>query len=526
MASQSTIIRKTVGGAAWTVFTSIGSRIIGAVGTIVVTYFISPEIAGEVKVAYILVVLSHELTSFGIGQFVASKPKESPDVVWHATVLHLAIGIPAILLSIPVAYLWSGFFGMPGLMAYIPGLVVAVLFERLHIIPERVLTRELDFRPVSLARGIAEVVYTVLVIGLAMVWTRIGLTPESIGLSMVYANIAKYAFMFTYNAWASKKDVWLTPAKWSWEKARAIFRFGIPISIAGLSSYASRNLDTLVFAKLFGPAPTGAYDKAYNLADIPAVQVGEQIGDVLLPSFAQMEEEDRKKALVRSTALLSVIIFPLATGLGATADTLIKTILPQEWWSVGPMLAILSGLAIVRPVGWTIMSYLQACDRPKTVMIIGILKVLVLLAAVALFGKLGQGFGGEAGDEIGPLWACVGVSVGFLFHAISGMWVIKRKDGIPLSKFARACTPPLIACVPMVLAVLGARWLWSRYGIEVRGLAFFVEVIVGAIVYVPAAMLLARETSHDLIHLVKDQIRARRGEAISVLPPVSSDDLE
>ncbi|HQB46880.1 MAG TPA: hypothetical protein PLV85_24910, partial [Polyangiaceae bacterium] len=60
----------------------------------------------------------------------------------------------------------------------------------------------------------------------------------------------------------------------------------------------------------------------------------------------------------------------------------------------------------------------------------------------------------------------------------------------------------------------------------VRGLAFFVEVIVGAIVYVPAAMLLARETSHDLIHLVKDQIRARRGEAISVLPPVSSDDLE
>ncbi len=507
MASQASIIRRTVGGAAWTVFTSIGSRIIGAVGTIVVTYFISPEIAGEVKVAYILVVLSHEFTTFGIGQFVAAKPKEPPDVVWHATVLHLAIGIPAILASIPVAYVWSAFFNLPGLMAYVPGLVVAVLFERLHIIPERVLTRELNFRPVGLARGLAEVLYTVAVIGLAMVWTRVGFAPETIGLSMVYANIAKYAFMFSYNAVSSNRKVWLTPAKWSWTTARAIFRFGIPISIAGLSSYASRNVDTLVFAKLFGPAATGAYDKAYNLADIPAVQVGEQIGDVLLPSFAQMEESERRKALIRSTALLSVIIFPLATGLGATADTLIKTILPEEWWSVGPMLAILSGLAVVRPVGWTIMSYLQACDRPRTVMIIGIMKVVVLLASVALFGQMG------------PLWACVGVSVGFLFHAFAGMWVIRRKDAIPLMDFARACTPPLVACLPMVGAVLGARWLWTNYGVDVRGLGFLVEVIAGAIVYIPAALLLAHETSVDLIFLVKDQIRARREGSASVPPP-------
>ena len=43
--------------------------------------------------------------------------------VYKRQVLHLAIGIPAILLSIPVAYLWSGFFGMPGLMAYILSLI-------------------------------------------------------------------------------------------------------------------------------------------------------------------------------------------------------------------------------------------------------------------------------------------------------------------------------------------------------------------------------------------------------------------
>ena len=532
MASQATIIRKTVGGAAWTVLTSVGSRIIGAIGAIVVTWYISKEIAGQVKVAYVLVTAANVFSMLGIGQYVAAKPRESHAVVWHATVLHLGIGIPAILASIPIAYAWSVFTGSHEVMAYVPGLMVAVMLERLHIIPERVLTRELNFRPIGLARGFAELIYTFLVVGLAMNWLRLGFAPESIGFAIVYANIARYAFMTTYNIISSNRKVWLTPAKWSWATVRSIFGFGIPMSIANTSTYASRELDVLVFSKLFGDATTGQYDKAYNLADIPAVQVGEQISDVLLPSFAQMEPTERKAALIRSTALLSIIIFPLATGLGATADTLVKTILKPDWWDVAPMLAILSGLAIVRPVGWTIMSYLQACDRPRTVMVIGALKVVVLLAAVALFGIVGPLIGVS-----GPLFACVGVSVGFLFHALAGMWVVHRKDAISWMGFAHSCAPPLLACLPMIAAVLGTRWLWHHLDaysyvadmVSVTGIGefplhmisntpgFLAEVIAGMITYTLAALILARGASRDLIGLVKDQIRSRKGEA----PPSS-----
>ena len=498
--------------------TSVGSRIIGAIGAIVVTYFISPEIAGEVKIAYVLVTSANVFSMLGVGQYVASKPKEPAEVVWHATVLHVGIGIPCILASYPIAYYWSIYTGVPGLMAYVPGLIAAVMLERLHIIPERVLTRELNFRPVGLARGFAELVYTVLVVGLAMNWTRMGFAPETVGFAIVWANIARYGFMTTYNI-ISASNVWRIPAKWSWKIVRSIFAFGIPMSIAQTSTYASRELDTLIFSKLFGPAPTGAYDKAYNLADIPAVQVGEQISDVLLPSFALMEEEERKKALVRSTALLSLIIFPLATGLGATAHTLIRTILPQSWWDVGPMLAILSGLAVVRPVGWTIMSYLQACNRPITVMVIGILKVGVLLAAVAAFGIVGPMYGLS-----GPLCACVGVSAGFLFHAAAGMWVVRRKDNVSWLAFAGSCAPPLVACLPMIAAVLGTRWLLDSWGVQIRGVNFFVEVLVGMVAYVPCALILARKTSLDLIELVKDQMRIRRGEVrLSIEPPSPND---
>ena len=71
----------------------------------------------------------------------------------------------------------------------------------------------------------------------------------------------------------------------------------------------------------------GAYNLAYNVADVPAVQVGEQIGDVLLPSFAKLEPAARKAALVRSTGLLALVTFPLAVGLGAIAQPLVDALL-------------------------------------------------------------------------------------------------------------------------------------------------------------------------------------------------------
>ena len=63
----------------------------------------------------------------------------------------------------------------------------------------------------------------------------------------------------------------------------------------------------------------GQYNLAYNLADVPAIQVGEQIALVLMPSMAELPPERRARALERSSALLSLIIFPLAVGLGLVA---------------------------------------------------------------------------------------------------------------------------------------------------------------------------------------------------------------
>ena len=52
-------------GAAWMIVTSLGARMVGVVGTLVIARFLDPEVIGEISVASIL--------SFTVGAYFAGR---------------------------------------------------------------------------------------------------------------------------------------------------------------------------------------------------------------------------------------------------------------------------------------------------------------------------------------------------------------------------------------------------------------------------------------------------------------------
>ena len=60
-----TLVRDTVRGALWTIGTGVGSRVIGLVGTVVVTRFIAPADYGEVTVAAVFVMTANQISTIG-----------------------------------------------------------------------------------------------------------------------------------------------------------------------------------------------------------------------------------------------------------------------------------------------------------------------------------------------------------------------------------------------------------------------------------------------------------------------------
>ncbi len=473
------LVRDTVRGAVWTITSGMGSRAVGLIGTLVLTRFIAPAEYGEVMVAAVLGMTANQLSIIGWGQYLVAHPHAPRSTTFHVTAFHVGLGLLALALLLLLGPLLGLWFDAPGMARFLPGIALSVLLDRLAFVPERVLVRELRFGRISLARTSSDLLHSAVSIGAA----ALGLGGMAIVLGNVCRSLVRLTF---YTASVSRRD-WLEPARITRGQTRELLAFGVPMALGALCEFATRRWDNLLVARFFGPGPTGMYNLAYNLADVPAIQVGEQIGDVLLPSFARMDAERRADALVRSMALLGLIVFPLAVGLGVVAPTLVATLFDPRWQPMGPMLVLLAALSVARPVGWTVASYLQAKQLPRSIFWLEAFKLVLLLAGIVSFGR------------ISPLWTCAAVGVAFAGHALASLWVVQRLDGVSLRRSRGSLLPALAACLVMVAAVLAARAVVNAAGGLPAALQLAVEVVSGALAYTLGALVLARQVSRELI---------------------------
>jgi lipopolysaccharide exporter len=481
-----TLVRDTVRGAIWTIGTGMGARGLGLVGTLVVTHFIAPGEYGEVMIAAVLAMTANQISTLGLGQYIVAHPHAERGLAFHATVLHVVLGILALGALMAVGDSFGPLLDAPGLIRFLPGLAVAAVFDRVAFVPERVLIRDLRFGAVSGIRTAGDVAHTLASVGFAAAgWG---------GMAIVFGNLARSVLRLVLFVAAVKRDDWLEPHPLSWTKARELLAFGVPIAVGGLGSFAARRWDNLLVSRFFGPGVAGMYNLAYNLADVPAIQVGEQVGDVLLPSFARLERDRRPAALVRSLSLLSLIVFPLAVGLGVVAPTLVRSVFDERWQAVAPMLVVLAAIGVARPIGWTVASYLQARKLPRWLMWLELAKLALLVLALVTLGRAS------------PLAACAVVAFVYAAHALASLAVIRWVDGVALSRSLGALAAPLLSCALMVVAVLTVRQAFAPLH-ERAALQLAVEVGVGALAYVASAFAVARRPSRDLVARLREALR-------------------
>jgi lipopolysaccharide exporter len=478
------LAHKAARGALWTVISSIGGRAVGVIGTLILTRFLAPQDIGEVSAAAILCMTANWVTIWGFGQYTVVKGRGAvrAEVTWHATFFYVVVGVLSLGIVALIGGRFMPLFDAPDAAMYVPWLALAVFIRRLGAMPERVLTQNMKFRPSGMALALGEVAFTATALPLAALgWG---------GWSMVVANIAKSIVAVWILVSASGFKSWLTPTKLRLARVKDMLRFGMPLGVQGMAHMASRYWDNLAISYYFGPSSLGAYNMAYNLADIPAVQVGEQVALVLLPSMAELPRERRARALERSTALLSVVIFPLAIGLGLIAYPLIEWILPKnEWQEVAPLLAVLAALSVFRPVTWVLSAYMEAESKTGRLMLLELAKVALLIGGIALLAPFGLRVAAGA------------VGLAFGLTAIAGVVMVARHGASP-GRLASAFLRPLLACGVMAVAV----WLTARgldaLGVEHPGLYVFCEIIVGAVAYIAAALIICRDTSKDLLDLL------------------------
>jgi O-antigen/teichoic acid export membrane protein len=185
------------------------------------------------------------------------------------------------------------------------------------------------------------------------------------------------------------------------------------------------------------------------------------------------------------------VIFPLAVGLGLIAYPLISALLPaNKWQEVAPLLTVLACLSVFRPITWTLSAYMEAEAKTNRLMFLEVGKVGVLLAGIALL------------QPFGLRTAAAAVGIAFGATAIAGVALVVREGPSP-ARLLIGFIQPLLACGVMAAAVIGVR----EIGFTQPLVELIVEIVVGAIAYVAAALVIAPKTSRDLLGLLKKALR-------------------
>jgi PST family polysaccharide transporter len=459
----------------------VGSRVIQLIGTMILTRFIVPKEYGEISAAQICLTTAGMFVSFAFGQSIIAR-NANPKVCFHAFVYHIGLGVLAMSVALIAAPYIAPRLDAEAMTRYMPGFALAGLFDRVAYVPERVLLREMHFRSVALTRGLAEITFT----GVALL-----LAPHIGGMAIVWANIVRYSIIMVVLVAVSDRKLWFVPTRLDWKSTVELFSFGAPLTIGFLAEFAASKWDNLLVSRYFGTAIMGLYNLSYNLAVTPTINVAEHIGDVLLPSFARMQTEQRKDALVRAGAIMALVVFPLAAGLAAVAPTAVFTFFEGAWEDMAPMLVILCSLSIFGPLEWSLVAYLQAQSRPRTIMMLSVGKLILLLALIATVGKLG------------PRWVCASVSFAFAVHFVSMLWAVRLLDGVPIFKYLAGIFPPLLACAPMFAVVTVVRWWLAAHGHREGWTALLLLVFIGAVTYIASALVVARPLAKEVLRLLK-----------------------
>jgi lipopolysaccharide exporter len=495
------IAQAAVRGAAWTMVLNMVARAIGLVGTLVITRFLAPDAVGAVQVAVVLVTTAHQFSLLGLGNYVASKPDGGNEAAFHSTVITAASGVVAIGGMVLVRGWLTKHLGAPGAAAFLPGLAFAIALDRLTFVPSRVLIRDMRFRTNGIVRTLGEVVFPFVAVGLAIRgWG---------GHALVWANIIRSLVRAAGVVIVVHPREWLLPCRLTAAKTKEVLAFGLPNGVSTMAGFAARYWDNLIVARLFGATQLGYYQLAYNLSELPSNQVGDHVGDVLLPAFARLPRERRGPALGRALRLLGLVMFPLSIGLGAMGPTVVAAFLAPAWQPVGSRVAILSALSAVYPLGFAIHSYLNASNHPRWVMVLGIIRTAVLLSSLALLGFLG-----------GPLWACGGVGLGFGVYAVLGILVASRLENISPVPLLRGLRGPLLACLPMVAGVLGVRFLLRAGGVHIPLVYLGAELLTGAVIYVASALWLAPAVARELFMVLRSTLLDRRPRPTLTTAPI------
>ncbi len=444
-------------GLAWSTLSNLVLRLGSVVVGVFLARLLDPTQFGVFAVALTVQGVLMTLADLGLSADLIRSgdfERKAPTVA----TLGLVVGLGLSLIMVTTAGQMADLLGSPRSDGVIAVLGVTVLLSGVGVVPYASLNREFQQRKLFLISACDFLIGTCVTV--AMILAGAGVISIAVG-RVVAASIAlilQFRLAGVRPRYGFDRSV-----------SAGALRFGIPVALANLLSWALLSIDTVIISRYLGPTTLGFYVIAFNVSSWPMSTLGQIVRSVALPWFARVAPSGtgRDPTLGSAMAIAWAVAVPAGCLLSLLATEVLSVVYGDRWTPAAPALVALGIFGAVRVAFDLVASFLLARGAARTTLGVQVLWFAALVPAVL--------WGTRVGGIAGAAWAHVAVA---LLCITPAYLLALGRAGVDLRLVGAALWPPVAAMAPAIVA--------AHFAMEMFGGSFtslMAGGVVGVLVY-------------------------------------------
>lgn len=448
---------RVVKASLWSVAGGAGQQATSFIVFLYLARVLDPAAIGLVAFAAVLLDIITSVVKLGS---VEALQRQSPDRKAESALLALLAitGTAGSALLVAAAFM-ARFAGYGAQLATIFLLLAPIsLLQALNSVPEALLRRDLNFRPLTIRTWIGTFAGALT----ALFMVKAGFGVYALVGQRVAQVLASMLLLWSHLSWRPIFSLNLKPAL-------PTAKLGIQVLVASLAGLLNARIADLITGAFLGPAALGLQRMGWRFMDVMAQMAILPLTTVALTTFSKLKDDRVAlgRAYLRMMQFVAIATLPAFFGIGAIAHPVIQLILGDKWIGAVPVFQILGVLMMAGSVNYFFSPIMVACGRVDIVMKQSAIQIIICVPLLWLGAKAGL---------VGVLTAH---AVRAWIVAAFNVSAVERVVGVSRTRVLGSILPSAICSIAMCTVI----WIFIDTNSPNAMLTLITSIPIGVITY-------------------------------------------
>lgn len=485
--------QKAIKGVLWSTVQNWGGQALLLITFLILARLLGPETFGLVSMANVFIHFVQALVSQGFADALIQRKDLEKEHIDTAFWANLALGFLVFGGFLLSSRAIADSFHQAQLAPIIQCLSISVVINSFNATQQAILKRNFNFKSLAVRQLLGQIVGCFISVVMAF---------QGFGVWSLVSQQLISSLVGTVLLWHLSD--WRPGFQFSLKRFWELFHFGIHVTGISVMTFLNLRGDDLLIGYFLGPVALGYYTVAYKLLVTLTQLLVDTTRQVVLPTFAKLQDDIGKmrNAFYTATELVSFVAIPAFTGMAILAPNLVFGLFGEQWAASIPVMRLLAFVGLINTAFSFSGAISMAMGKPGWNLSVLLVETVVKLLAFLIAAPLGIN----------------AVAWGLLLATLSitplRLWLVHRFIYINVFSYFKQFTVPVSGSLIMVASILAGKYLWG--GADSSPLVLGIYVAIGAMSYGLSLMILAPQFVQKIVGLAQEIVRSKSSKSVAI----------